>query len=84
MATSALLEYATTANVTATLFILGVVGFIASAVNSPALPDFAWVGEGRGVWPSIKGNVTYMIHFGDWLRDGYTKVCRFPLARELP
>lgn len=74
MATSVIFEYLTAGNVLATVLILGVVGLIANALSAPTYPSFAWVGEGRGLWPWIKGNVTYVLHYSEWVQDGYKKV----------
>jgi hypothetical protein len=84
MATSLLLEYLTTGNVIAVLIISVIAGVVASALSAPTLPSFAWVGEGKGLWPWIKGNVTYALHYPDWIQDGYKKVRYLTAARYSP
>jgi hypothetical protein len=75
MATSLILEYLTTGKVIVVFVISVVARLVVNALWAPTLPtSFAWVGEGQGLWPLIKGNITYVGHYSDWIQDGYKKV----------
>ena len=74
MGESLVFEYLTAGNVAAVLIISTIASLIASALSSPTYPQFPWVGEGQGLWPWIKGNVTFVRHYADWVQDGYKKV----------
>jgi hypothetical protein len=77
MAGSLLIEYLTTTNVVGVVAISCIAALLVHAFSRPAYPQFQWVGEGRGILAWIKGNVTYLFHYADWVDDGYKKVALF-------
>lgn len=86
MAASLLFEYLTTGNVVASFAILAIATLVINALSAPTYPSFAWVGEGQGLWPWIKGNITFILHYHEWVKDGYKKVflcCTPASARSL-
>jgi len=81
MATSLIPEYLTTGNVILVFVVISVARLVVDALWAPTLPSsFAWVGEGQGLWPWIKGNITYVRHYSDWIQYGYNKVPFFTSA----
>ena len=74
MAISLLSEDLTTGKVVTVVLISCVAALIFGALSEPAYPQFSWVGEGKGLWPWLKGNITYLFHYADWVQDGYRKV----------
>jgi len=69
-------ENLTPGRVAAVAFTFCIATFIFGAFSEPALPQFVWVGEGKGLWAWLKGNVTYVFHYADWVQDGYKKYAK--------
>jgi hypothetical protein len=74
MAVSLLLEDLTAGKVVALVVIACIATLIFGVLAEPAYPQFSWVGEGKGLVAWLKGNVTYLFHYSDWVQDGYRKV----------
>ena len=78
MAGSLLYEYLTTGNVAAVVVISFFSTLAFNILSTPTYPQFAWGGEGPGILAWLKGNITFITHYADWVQDGYNKVLHAP------
>jgi hypothetical protein len=75
MAGSVLLEHLTTRNVLAAIVVSFLVRLIFDAVAKPRYPhSFPRAGDGEGSLAWLKNSVGYVLHYADWVQDGYSKV----------